>query len=223
MRGLLIFGFLLIVAGPSNGSSITDSQIDNNDRKQQKLIHKINLQPDPSAWRRTGRAAGGGTLSLAQILFKLAARRVQSCLVLPQFSSVAADFSQVGADLLAVPANFCFAGAIADIAPQLCSVSSQLLIITAQLLAPLADLISRIANVSEILSNLRLIMVAAVVMTNITPVVMLVISSVVIPSSSTIAVPSLVMAPFALMIVSPELIMPTAIVGVGCRGSDWDN
>ena len=38
-----------------------------------------------------GQAARGGTLSLTQILFKLAAGRVQSCLVLPQFSSVAAD------------------------------------------------------------------------------------------------------------------------------------
>jgi hypothetical protein len=172
---------------------------------------------------RTVRLLEVRELSLAQVCFKLATGRVQSCLVLPQFSSVVADFFYVSVDLLTIPTNFCFAGAIADIAPKLRSVSSQLLIIPPQFPAILFDFISRIANVSEILSNLRLIMVAAVVMTNITPVVMLVISSVVIPSSSTIAVPSLVMAPFALMIVSPELIMPTAIVGVGCRGSDWDN
>jgi hypothetical protein len=40
MRELLILGVLLIAAGLGNGPSITDSQINNNDRKQQKLIHK---------------------------------------------------------------------------------------------------------------------------------------------------------------------------------------
>jgi hypothetical protein len=40
MRGMLIFRPLSIVAGLCNGSSITDSQIDDNDRKQQKLIHR---------------------------------------------------------------------------------------------------------------------------------------------------------------------------------------
>jgi len=42
MLGMLIFRPLPIVAGLCNGSSITDSQIDDNDRKQQKLVHKKN-------------------------------------------------------------------------------------------------------------------------------------------------------------------------------------
>ena len=78
MRGLLILRALLIAAGLCIGSSITDSQIDKSDRKQQKLIHK-----DTSLVGRPGRArpvrnvdrsgcSRGGILSLAQILFKLA-------------------------------------------------------------------------------------------------------------------------------------------------------
>lgn len=42
MLGMLIFRPLSIVAGLCNRSSITDGQIDDNDCKQQKLVHKIN-------------------------------------------------------------------------------------------------------------------------------------------------------------------------------------
>src|SRR4029453_2003567 len=133
---------------------------------------------------RTVRLLEGRELSLPQVCFKLATGRVHSCLVLPQFSSVVADFFYVSVDLLTIPTNFCFAGAIADIAPKLRWVSSQLFIIPAQLPAILFDFISRIANVFEILSNLRLIMVATVVMMNITSVVPIIVSSMIIPFSS---------------------------------------
>jgi hypothetical protein len=48
MRGLLILRPLLTAAGLCDGPSITDSQIDNNDRKQQKLIHEETFSCGPT-------------------------------------------------------------------------------------------------------------------------------------------------------------------------------
>jgi hypothetical protein len=98
---------------------------------------------------------------------------------MPQFCSVFVDLFEVTADLLAVLKDFLFAGSVADIVPKLCSILSQLLVIPAQLPAILFDFIARIANVFEILSNLRLIMMATVVMINITSVVVIIVSSVI--------------------------------------------
>ena len=82
------------------------------------------------------------------------------------------QFGSVFVDLFEVRANLFSAGAIAPI-------FSQLLIIPAQLLAILFDFIARIANVFEILPNLRLVVMAAVVMMNITSVVVTIVSSVI--------------------------------------------
>jgi hypothetical protein len=179
--------------------------------------------------RLTARHADGQALevrelSLAQVCFQLATGRVQSCLVLLQFSSVLADLFYVRADLLAVPIDLFFAGAIADIAPKLGSIFSQLLIIPTQLLAAFFDFIACIANIFEILSNLGFIMMPTVVMTNITPVVMPVISPAMIPSASVIAVPPPVIAlPLAMLIVFPEVRILLSILGVGSHRCSGDN
>src|SRR5262249_25492057 len=128
------------------------------------------------------------------------------------------------ADLLAVPIDLSLAGAIADIAPKLRSIFSQLLIIPAQLPAALFDFIACIANIFEILSNLLLVMVPPVVMTNITPIVMPVISSAVIPSSAVVAVPPPMMAvPSVMMVGLPEVRIPLAVLGVGGGGHCRNN
>src|SRR4029434_2850922 len=135
-----------------------------------------------------------------------------------------ANLSYVSADLLAVPIDLFFAGAIADIASKLRSIFSQLLIISSQLCAILFEFIAGSANIFEILSNLGLIMMPTVVMTNITPVVMSVISPVMNPSAYMIAVPSPMIAlPLAMLIVFPEVRIFLSILSVSCRRCSGDN
>jgi hypothetical protein len=136
---------------------------------------------------------------------------------------------------LAISIDLFFAGAIADIAPKLRSVFSQLLIIPAQLLAALFDFISRIANVFEILSNLRFIMVAPVVITNIAPVVLLVMPSIMTFPTAVARISSAIMAfPPIVAQISPtvklpvtvaltEMMMSIAILSVSCRGYPGDD
>jgi hypothetical protein len=136
---------------------------------------------------------------------------------------------------LAVPIDLFSAGAIADIAPKLRSILSQLLIIPAQFPAILADFISRIANVFEILSDLRLIMVATVVMTNVTPEVVIVMPAMmtfptaVAEISSTMMTFPTIMAQISptvklpVTVALPEMMMAIAILGVSCRGYPRDD
>ena len=81
--------------------------------------------------------------------------------------------------------------------------------IPTQLPAILLDFISRIANIFEILSNLRLIMMPTVIMTNITPVILI--------------MSLVVTVPLAVMIVFPEMIMVLFILGVGSRRCSRNN
>src|SRR5437899_6249453 len=87
--------------------------------------------------------------------------------------------------------------------------------IPTQLPAILLDFISRIANIFEILSNLRLIMMPTVIMTNITPVILIM--------SLVVTVPLAVMTLLAVMIVFPEMIMVLFILGVGSRRCSRNN
>ena len=147
----------------------------------------------PTARLADGQAAGIARLSLSQVCFELAASRIQSCLVLPQFRSVFANLFEIIADLLTVFTDFFFASSVANVPSQLRAIFSQLLVIPTQLLATFFDFVSCIANIFEILSNLRLIMMATIVMTNVTPIIF---------------VMSLVVTvPLAVMIVFPEMIM----------------
>jgi hypothetical protein len=79
---------------------------------------------------------------------------------------------------LAVLTDFIFAGSVANIPPKLRPVLTQLLIIAPQLPSILRDFIAGIANVFEILSNLGLIVMAALLMMNITSIVLLFTTSV---------------------------------------------
>src|SRR5262245_101431 len=115
------------------------------------------------------------------------------------------------------------AGAIADIAAKLRTIFSQFLIISAQLLPALFDFLACTANIFEILSNLLLVVMPPVVMTNIAPIVMPVISPAVIPSSSMVAVPSIVAVPSVVLIGFPEVRIPLAVLGIGGGGYGWDN
>src|SRR6266542_1003011 len=157
----------------------------------------------------TARRADGQAARWENYLFRksaLSSRRAD-CNV---FSSVVADLFYVRADLFS-------AGAIAPI-------FSQLLIIPAQLLAILFDFIARIANIFEILSNLGLVMMPTVVMTNFAPEVMPVISSVMIRSASVIAVPSPMIAlPLSMLIVFPEVRIFLSVLCVSCRRCSRDN
>jgi hypothetical protein len=135
---------------------------------------------------------------------------------MPQFCSVFANFFYVIADLLPVLIDFFFAGSVADIASKLRSIFSQLLVIPAQLSTILVDFIAGIADIFEILSNLRLIMMPTVVMTNLMPVILIM--------SLVVTVPLAVMTPpLAVMIVFPEMIMVLFILGVGSRRCSGDN
>jgi hypothetical protein len=170
-----------------------------------------------------------GELSLAQVCFKLAASRVQSRLVLMEFSSVFSDFSPVIADLLTVPKDLLFAGPVTNITPKLRSILSQLSIIPAQLLAAVLDFLARRANIFEVLLNFRLIMVATVVMTNVTAEVVIVMpammtfpTAVAEISSAMMAFPPIVaqISPTVKLPVTvalPEMLMAIAILSVGCR------
>src|SRR4029077_1407981 len=95
-----------------------------------------------------------------------------------QFGSVFVELLEVIADLLTIFKDFFFAGSVADITSKLRSIFSQLLIIPAQLLAILFDFVAHIANVFEILSYLRLVVTASVIMMKISSVVVIIVSSV---------------------------------------------
>src|SRR4030095_14464381 len=119
-------------------------------------------------------------------------------------------------------------GSIADIAPKLRSVFSQLLVIPAQLLAALFDFVSRIANIFEILPNLRFIMVAPVVMTNIAPVVLLVMPSIMTFPTAVARISSAIMAfpptvKLPVTVALTEMMMAIAILSVSCRGYPGDD
>jgi hypothetical protein len=139
---------------------------------------------------------------------------------------------------LTVLHDFFFAGTIADIPTELRSISSQLLIVRAQLPPILLDFLSRCAHVFEILSDLGLVMMAPVAMTNIPPEVVSILSPVmslpppVIAVSSPVAVlspvtalaaavmamPSPVILPFLVVVVAAVLMITAAVPGIGCRG-----
>lgn len=169
--------------------------------------------------------AGREKLSLAQILLELLARCIQCSLILSQLPTVLANFLEIIPDLLPVLEDFLFAGSVADIPPQLRSIFSQLFIVCPQLAATLVHFFSRCADVFEVLSNFRLVVMAAVVMTNVTPEVMFVLSRVMALPAAVIAVPppvtaisSPMLAPFAVIVVSPVLMMAAAVLRIGGRG-----
>src|SRR5262249_47186057 len=92
--------------------------------------------------------------------------------------SVFADLFEVIAELLAILKDFFFAGSVADIALKLGPILSQLLVIAAQLPSILLDFIAGTVNIFEILSNLGLVVMTAVLMVNIMFVFMLFTTSV---------------------------------------------
>jgi hypothetical protein len=96
-------------------------------------------------------------------------------------------------------------GTVTDIPPQFGFISFQLARVFAQLTPILPDLVSRLANLLEILSNLRLIVVAAIAVTDVSPKAMIITAPV-------MAVPFAVLA-----------ILPHAILGVSRRGDSWEN
>jgi hypothetical protein len=129
---------------------------------------------------------------------------------MPQFCTVFVDLFEVIADLFAVPKDFLFAGAVVDVPSKLGSIFFQLLVIPTHLSAVLFNFIAGIANIFEIPSNLGLVVMAAVVVTNITPVFMLLISSV-MPIFSI-----MVVMPFAVVPIPPVMIL--FVLGIVSRG-----
>jgi hypothetical protein len=128
-------------------------------------------------------------------------------------------------------------GTVTDIPPQFGFISFQLARVFAQLTPILPDLVSRLANLLEILSNLRLIVVAAIAVTDVSPKAMIITAPVMAsPLMTTIPPPSMFSAtiyvmPKMLLISAPVMavpfavlaILPHAILGVSRRGDSWEN
>jgi hypothetical protein len=94
---------------------------------------------------------------------------------------------------------------------------------TTKVLAVLSHAVASGSDIFEVLPNLRFVMMAAVVMSNITPVAMPVIASVLIPTSSMIAVsPSVIALPIRVL-VSPEVRVLFPVFAVGIHGNRRDN
>jgi hypothetical protein len=156
-------------------------------------------------------------------LLELAASGAQVGLILPQLSPVVADFLQIISDLLPVLQDFLFAGSVADIPSKLGSIFSQLLIIRAQFAATSLDFLPGVADVLEVLANLRLVVTAPVVMTNITPEVAFVMSPVMSLQPFLMTVPFAVVAlPFSVMVVAAIMLMATIVLRIGGRGQYGD-
>jgi hypothetical protein len=148
---------------------------------------------------------------------------LQRSLGFSQLSAFPGNRFKVVADLLTVSKDFFFAGAAADVTPELRPILSQFLMGTTKVLAVLSHAVASGSDIFEVLPNLRFVMMAAVVMSNITPVAMPVIASVLIPTSSMIAVsPSVIALPIRVL-VSPEVRVLFPVFAVGIHGNRRDN
>ena len=164
-----------------------------------------------SGWPTT--KVGGQSLRIeliliAQILFQLPSRRVKCRWILSKFPSACSDLLPILFDLTSIPGDFRRAGVVTDIPPQFGFISSQLAIIFAQLTPILPDLFSRLANLLEILSNLRLIVVAAITVTYVSPMI---ITAPVMASPLMTTIPPRSMIP-AMLRIAPKMMTVTAPV-----------
>ena len=147
---------------------------------------------------------------IAQILFQLPARRVECRLILSKFPSTCGDLLPILFDLTSVPGDFRRAGTVTDIPPQFGFISSQLARVFAQLTPILPDLVSRLANLLEVLSNLRLIVVAAIAVTDVSPKAMI-ITAPVMASPLMTTIPPRSMIP-AMVHIAPKMLTVTTPV-----------
>jgi hypothetical protein len=151
---------------------------------------------------------------ITQILFQLPSRPVECPLTLSKFPSTCCDLLPILSDLPSVPGNFRMVGTVTDIPPQFGFISFQLAIVFAQLTPILPDLVSRLANLLEILSNLRLIVVAAIAVTDVSPKAMIITAPVMAsPLMTTIPPPSMIpamvrIAPKMLTVTTPVMTSP---------------
>jgi hypothetical protein len=156
-------------------------------------------------------------------LLELAASCVQRVLILPQLYPVLADFLQVISDFLPVLKDFLFTGSVADIPSKLGAIFSQLLIIRAQFSATSLDFLAGGADVLEVLPNLRLVVTAPIVMTNITPEVPFVMSLVMSLPPFLMTVPfAVIAAPLSVMVIAAVVMIAAIVLRIGCRGQYWD-
>ena len=147
---------------------------------------------------------------IAQILFQLPSRRVECPLILSKFPSTCGDLLPILFDLTSVPGDFRRVGVVTDIPPQFGFISSQLAIVFAQLTPILPDLVSRFTNPLEIFSDLRLIVMAAIAVTDVSPKAMI-ITALIVPLPLMTTIPPRSMIP-AMVRIAPKMLTVTTPV-----------